>query len=506
MKSEEYLEEIRKRENLSRAVLKKIVAEGDTAEFQLVTDRTYTREDCAYADEVTQRFVPEGMKGRAAVTKSVPTEEGVRRTLLGILRTRYPAVAAFVSPDDARVSLSEGGGRFFLTVGEDDGALFSEDEVLDGLSKELGKQICGVWSGEFRREKRARGEIEREETAPAEYDAAPRFFPVEGYAPIDGAEPEHAIYIDDLGREYEGVTVCGTVTYIEEKLTKNGKPYFSVTVSDGSGSLRAAYFSKKATVEKVRAVQRGDSVCLTGDNELYNGSLSFRARKIDYGAPPEGYVFETRPSRPVPARYTCVFPTPVSDFVQGALFGEVALPAALKERDFVVFDLETTGLNTSAASGNIDRIIEIGAVKIAKGNIAEKFSAFVACPVKLPAEIVEITGITDDMLAGAPKIGDVIADFYKFCDGCALVGHNAAAFDIKLVRYYGEKEGYLFSHRVYDTIPFSQELLRLPNYKLNTIADYFGFTFNHHRAYDDAFVTAKIFIELCKKKGGLPRA
>ena len=59
--------------------------------------------------------------------------------------------------------------------------------------------------------------------------------------------------------------------------------------------------------------------------------------------------------------------------------------------------------------------------------------------------------------------------------------------------------------RQIDTVAFAQETLRLSNYKLNTVADHFGFTFNHHRAFDDAFVTAKIFTELVKIKGGLPR-
>ena len=111
---------------------------------------------------------------------------------------------------------------------------------------------------------------------------------------------------------------------------------------------------------------------------------------------------------------------------------------------------------------------------------------------------------TDDMLRGAPDIKDVVADFYKFAHGSILVGHNVQ-FDWKFIRYYGEKEGFLFDQRQYDTIAFAQELLRLSNYKLNTVADHFGFTFNHHRAYDDAFVTAKIFKELVRIKGGLPR-
>ena len=150
----------------------------------------------------------------------------------------------------------------------------------------------------------------------------------------------------------------------------------------------------------------------------------------------------------------------------------------------------------------MDRIIEIGAVKIREGKIVERFSTFVACPVRLSQEIVQLTGITDDMLIGAPSISDVIPDFYKFTAGCTLVAHNAQ-FDCKFIRYYGEREGFDFNHRQLDTVYLAQELLHLKNYKLNTIADHFGFTFNHHRAYEDAFVTAKIFIELIRLKGAI---
>ena len=67
----------------------------------------------------------------------------------------------------------------------------------------------------------------------------------------------------------------------------------------------------------------------------------------------------------------------------------------------------------------------------------------------------------------------------------------------------------MFDQPQYDTLPLAQEVLRgegLSNYKLNTLADYYGFTFNHHRAFDDALTTAKIFMELVRKKGSLPLA
>ncbi len=500
-KSLEYLQEIRKAEGLSRAVLKKISVEGGEAVFHLVTDRNYSSEDVRYASEVSRRYAG-GLNASAHVVKSVPDEEGVRRAVADSLRLRFPAFAAFVSPEDIRIVLDGNGGRFFIGVSEIERAKGQEDGIIDALSSELNRTFCGNWSGELVAEEKDRGEIEREAPPPEEFVAAPRFFEVCGYSAIDGAEPAHAIYIADLVKEMQGVTVCGTISYIEERESKGGKPYFSVTVADATGSIRARYFPRKAAIEKVRALTQGTSVALTGDNELYNGSLSFRAKAVDLGRPPEGFVPEERPSRPVPARYTAVFPAPASDFVQADLFGSAPLPQELIRGKFVVFDLETTGLNNTPGP-TMDRIIEVGAVKIEGGAITEKFSTFVACPTKLSAEIVSLTGIKDEMLLGAPDVSDVLADFYKFAAGCTLVGHNVQ-FDCRFIRYYGEKEGFLFDHRQIDTVTFSQQMLRLSNYKLNTVADHYGFTFNHHRAYDDAFVTAKIFIELAREKGGLP--
>jgi DNA polymerase-3 subunit alpha (Gram-positive type) len=135
--------------------------------------------------------------------------------------------------------------------------------------------------------------------------------------------------------------------------------------------------------------------------------------------------------------------------------------------------------------------------------VAEKFSTFVAYDKQVPPEIVKLTGITDEMLVGAPNIKDVIPDFYKFCDGCLLVGHNVT-FDYRFVQHYGKKERYSFDQARYDTLTLGQELLHLSNYKLNTLADHYGVTFNHHRAFDDALATAKIFIQLLKTRKTLP--
>ncbi|MDE6412241.1 MAG: hypothetical protein K2L02_06935 [Clostridia bacterium] len=503
MKSRAYLEEIRKSEGLERAILKDIIVEGTKATFRLITDKTYSGEDVNYATKVSQKYAPAGFTAVASVMKSVPEGAAVSRFIKEYLAKKYPVVSAFVEDGDVRAEAGAGGGTFVVKVGRDEATRFSGTELIDALTKELSLRFCGVWSGEVELRKSSEYEI-KEEEEPEEYVLTSRSFPIEDYIAIDGAKPARAIYIADLNSEAQDLTVCGNVMYAEERTSKNGKSYFIFTVTDGTGQLRAAYFTKKATVEKVRKIQRGDFICLTGNNEIYNGGLAFTANKVDFGMPPKGFEPEQRPSLPVPARYKKVVPVSIADYEQSDLFGKETLPQDLISRDFVVFDLETTGLNNSDAGGMMDHVIEIGAVRIHEGRIVEKFASFVACPVRISEEITRITGIDSSMLAGAPEVGEVMADFYKFSDGAALVGHNVQ-FDIKFVRHYAGIEGYRFEHRLYDTLTFAQQVLRLSNYKLNTVADHFNFKFNHHRAYDDAYVTAKVFIELARTNKGLPQ-
>ncbi|MDE5728938.1 MAG: PolC-type DNA polymerase III, partial [Clostridia bacterium] len=150
-------------------------------------------------------------------------------------------------------------------------------------------------------------------------------------------------------------------------------------------------------------------------------------------------------------------------------------------------------------------IIEIGAFKIIGGEIAESFTTFINPGRKLSEEIINLTGITEEMVKDAPSYEEAMPDFYKFCAGSILVGHNVVGFDFKFVDYYWQRLGYNFPRKLIDTIPLSQELLYLSNYKLNTVAERFQITFNHHRAIDDALTTAKIFIELIKMKKSLPK-
>ena len=95
---------------------------------------------------------------------------------------------------------------------------------------------------------------------------------------------------------------------------------------------------------------------------------------------------------------------------------------------YVVFDIETTGF-----SPYLHRITEIGAVKIENGIITEEFHQLIDPGVPVPWRITEITGITDELLAGQPTIEGTLPLFFEFCSDCALVAHNAN-FDMGFIK------------------------------------------------------------------------
>ena len=165
------------------------------------------------------------------------------------------------------------------------------------------------------------------------------------------------------------------------------------------------------------------------------------------------------------------------------------------DEEFVAFDLETTGL-----SSQNDRIIEIGAVIMKNGQEVDRFQTFVDPERTLDRKIVELTGITDEMLKGAPKIEEVLPQFLEFIGGRVLVAHNSD-FDTGFIRAECQRQGYEYSFTSADTLILSQNLLsHLNKFKLNIVSNALSLPdFTHHRAADDAVTCGLVMAKLMQK-------
>ena len=160
--------------------------------------------------------------------------------------------------------------------------------------------------------------------------------------------------------------------------------------------------------------------------------------------------------------------------------------------EYVAFDLETTGLSSAS-----DRIIEIGAVVMKNGEELDRFQTFVDPQRPLEKKIVELTGITDEMLKGAPKIEEVLPEFLKFVNGRVLVAHNSD-FDTGFIRAACARQGLPYTYTAADTLILSQNMLpQLNKFKLDIVSNALSLPdFNHHRAADDAVTCGLIMHRL----------
>ena len=173
----------------------------------------------------------------------------------------------------------------------------------------------------------------------------------------------------------------------------------------------------------------------------------------------------------------------------------------IDEEEFVVFDIETTGLNS-----HTNKIIEIGAVKIKAGRIIDRYSQLINPGISIPHHITEITSITNEQVANQPKIDEVIGKFVDFIGDAVLVAHNAP-FDMGFIKR--DIKEYLnidLENSVIDTLQMARDLF--PDFKKYGLGDLnksLGLALEkHHRAVDDSQATANmfiIFLEKYKEKG-----
>ena len=165
--------------------------------------------------------------------------------------------------------------------------------------------------------------------------------------------------------------------------------------------------------------------------------------------------------------------------------------------DYVVFDLETTGV-----SCNSDDVVEISAIKVIGREVVDEFTTLVNPGRPIPYHASEVNGITDDMVKDSPFFEEVLFNFLEFVGDSVLVGHNIHTFDMKFLyrdaeRFWGETIG----NDYIDTLQVARIYLpQLSHYKLVDLAKYYGIsTAGAHRALNDCRMNQIVFEQLAKE-------
>lgn len=170
---------------------------------------------------------------------------------------------------------------------------------------------------------------------------------------------------------------------------------------------------------------------------------------------------------------------------------------------FISFDIETTGTYP-----DVDKIVEIGAVRFENGQVTSTFVTLIDPMDKIPSAASAVNGISDEMVFGKPKIDEILPSFAEFCGDDILVAHNAP-FDAQFLTNAIKKHETSAPHgTIIDTLAISRKVFAgLPNHKLGTLVQHLKMpATGFHRAEADAVYCGKLFLELIKRIsiGGQP--
>lgn len=343
----------------------------------------------------------------------------------------------------------------------------------------------------------------------------------------------------------ENVIIEGSIYNIEPREIRGEKYIVSFDITDLSDSTTVKFFVKKSVfdAELSDKIKKGKYLRVQGEVQFdkYTKEIDIMAKNIMAAAAPPPRMDDAEEKRVELHLHTQMSSmdgvTPVKKYIERAIaWGHKAIaitdhgvvqafPDAMNAIDksdlkviygveayliddlgsvvtmprgqslddtFVVFDIETTGLSKETES-----ITEIGAVKVVDGKIIDRFSTFVNPERPIPAEITKLTGITNEMVADAPVITEILPKFLEFCQDAVLVAHNAN-FDTGFIRLNAERKcGIEVKNTVLDTLELSRALLpELKKHKLDIVCEQLGVSLEgHHRAVNDAEATAEVFLK-----------
>lgn len=183
--------------------------------------------------------------------------------------------------------------------------------------------------------------------------------------------------------------------------------------------------------------------------------------------------------------YATTYPNPYANAVPYNVFKDAYIKNKAKSypKSYVVIDTETTGLEPE-----IDRIIEISAIKYINGTPVASFSQLVNPRVQISQFITNLTGITNQELVNKPTIEYVLPYFFQFIEDYVLVAHNMP-FDIKMIACESYRSNIrMCENKLLDTVPLIKRVIsptQIPNYKLETLKNFFGVNITSHRALAD---------------------
>ena len=442
--------------------------------------------------------------------KSYLDEELILEDVVKYFQTNKKGLLPYISLDNILIKSNLTDVSIEIKLNQDIFSLIDEFELKSMLKNYLDKLYIANFTIDINEnEESLPDEIESDDILPVSTKA--RRYNVSIEKKLIGGDiipkPE---YIKDNQKQKLSVILAGFISNKLQKkfVIKKGKrageekSLYTFTLKDIEGQVECVYFCPKTHEKTLENLEELSFILCVGDLKPgINGKLTYYIKKISLASPSvkENNQEENLAVEDIKHNHKqVVFPDLLPRSAQSFLFDHNdKYNDFILKNNIVVFDIETTGLDPEACE-----ITEIGAVKIEHGEVTERFSSFAKPKNPIPVEVQNLTHITNEMVAFAPKIEDVIIDFCEWSKDCIISGYNIIGFDLKFIKKITNKLNIPFTNTVIDAyIVAKQAKINPGNYKLGTVVKYLGLKLEGaHRAFNDAYATAQVLMELNKRK------
>ncbi len=453
-----------------------------------------------------REFLSLNAKVRIKLKKSFLDKNLIIKEINNYFEGEHKGIFPYIFQENISIESNDFDIKIFIGINKDILSMLDEGKIKTNIKKFLERRFIANFDIEFGEiEEQLPSEIEFEDIPPTQ-TSVPRY-EVEVLGKFVGGEisprPE---YIQNNTKPKASVILAGIITNISNKTFKikkgkregQDKYLYNFNLSD-ENTIDCVYFCPKTYEKRMEKLDEGMYMLCLGDLKTgLSGKLTYYIKSMQYANKKSSLKLINTQTVKSETHKQVVFPEPLPSSSQANLFEDKPkYNDFILNNDIVVFDVETTGLEYETCE-----IIELGAVKIEKGHIKERFSSYVKPKSEIPEEITKLTGITNEMVAHAPRIEDVITDFYNYTRGCVISGYNIVGFDMNFIKKAASLVGLKFDNNLMDAFIMARQAnLRAPNYKLGTVVKVLGLTLTDaHRAYNDAHATAQVLLELSKVK------
>ncbi len=477
-------------------------------------------------DELTtfvSKYLQIDAKLEIYLNKSYLEEDLLKKYIINYFENSHKSIAESVKNGVFKIEINDLEVKIKMSFIQETVDYIEQSRIKDLLLEELNKNLCGYFNITFDTIEDTNSEnyydsllkdrlkkLQKESELNELLSPKRKRYPVANKRLLIGEEitvdPQT---IKDTTKAGAGVILAGKIKFFTQKTYKskrtekneNGeevqieKPYFRFVLEDKTGSIGAVVFPSKANYHKMNLLDNGNTIIVKGDISEFNNKMEISIKSISYCEIPTVEEIMVKNNVDIDERpYTAARPIPFTSLHQTNLFDvEKPVPDFFIGKTFVIYDLETTGLDPLN-----NEIIEIGAIKLVDGKTTEAFSTLVKPKTRIPDIITKITNINDDMVADAYPIETVIVDFYKFTKGAILAGYNNLDFDSKFIQSAGRKVGVEFLNEEQDVLVLARaKKPGLKSYKLIKVAEQLGVELtNAHRALNDVIATTEVFLKL----------